>query len=147
MLSMKLPGLLVYYGQIQMSNSMSLFRVYTSLCVYHKDMSVNQMIEVLEYEPSRSNETSDKHKASACIYTTKDEIESVDLDRHLEYLISHLKDIFKRVGTGNKHGFHSTVSVFWEAPSVSCGGPTLGSKYMKFFGDLGIDFWFDFWIE
>jgi hypothetical protein len=123
---------------------MSKIRTYASICVYHNKMNADEMIDVLEYEPSRSK-VNLKNENTLCVYSTRDELDSTDLTDHLTFLFESLEDLYGKICKDNHHGFESSVSVFWESPSIGGGGPRLNSEHLKFLGDLGIDVWFDFW--
>jgi len=122
--------------------------VYAAICVYHDQLSCDAMVDILEYIPSR---TSDKggiknRKFSLCDYGSQDEIDSSDLRNHLSFLIIQLNELLEKVKKCNKYGFECCVSVFWSS-NPGQGGPVLSAKHMSFFGDLGINIWFDYWNE
>lgn len=124
---------------------MSLVRTYASICVYHDEMNEDEMIDILEYEPSWSKGKKDK-KPTVCVYSTRDELESTNLAEHFEFLILNLSGLYESIRIDNQFGFESTFSVFWSSSFEGGSGPNLSARHMKFFGELGIDIWFDIGI-
>ncbi len=123
-------------------------RVYATILVYHDQLNCDAMVDILEHEPSStSNKGGEKNrKLSLCTYSSQYEVDSNDLRNHLSFLIIQLKELLEKVKKGNKYGFESCISVFWESLPGQ-GGPVLSAKHMSFLGDLGINVWFDYWND
>lgn len=75
-------------------------------------------------------------------WSTKGVIESKDLRRHLDAVISHIEST---TGLAAQVASQRTdVMCFWSS-RFGHGGPTLAPEQMKVLGELGVELWVDFY--
>lgn len=121
-------------------------RTYATICIHHEFLSSKEMIEILEMEPSRTSDKGESKRevSSGCYYSSRGEIQSIDVRDHLTFLILNYNKTLEKVNIKNKYGFKSWISIFWESKPGDT-GPIISAKHMNYFANLGLDFSFDYW--
>ena len=133
---------------------------YATLRVYPVDIDPNQVTSLFKVEPTSVqlkgdkidglvlHELGEKHNSSKKILldgwflTSKDQFDSLDIRRHLDWVLDHFEGKRSCFDEVKKLGGRFDISCYWLSESGH-GGPTLSPSQCKKLSDLGIDVWFD----
>lgn len=124
---------------------------HVSLCLYHATSDPEGASTTLGITPSKSarsggNDMRPTRRPSSWILSSDDQVDSRDIRRHLDWLLSQL--------VGNEAGLHQLTDAGWRGV-VSCywmsatghGGPWITSPQMRALGELGLELQFDIYFD
>lgn len=129
---------------------------YATLRVYPGELGPDEVTRILGIEPtslqkrkevrnSLSN-TQDLVKLNGWFLSSKDQIESPDVRRHIDWIIDqskNSKDAFQQLRDA---GVRMDVSCYWLS-AFGHGGPSLSPFQIHKLAELGLDCWFDVYFS
>ena len=125
---------------------------YATLRVYPENLDPAEVTARLGIEPSdwqRRGESRKRGSRPAKLHgwflSTKGAVESVDVRKHLDWLLERLASRADTILALQAEGCTMDVSCFWVSRSGH-GGPSIRPAQMSEFGRLNVELWFDVYL-
>ena len=124
--------------------------VYASINIYSQEVSPVEVSSILSIDPDRSVCKGEEirqgtiAKQNAWIYTSKDRVESDNLENHIEFLLDAIDGKSLSLNTVLESDSWMRILCFWESPEGN-GGPVLSSKLIRKLSKFPFDIEFDVW--
>ncbi|WP_136525380.1 DUF4279 domain-containing protein [Geomonas ferrireducens] len=124
------------------------------LRIFSDEIDPREITELLGVEPSSIQIKGERKYPNRAEYINKengwflhseDNVESKDLRRHLDWLLSKMNNCHSQLRELASKGAEITIFCPWRSASGH-GGPTMDPQQMKVLGDLGIEVVFEFWV-
>ena len=116
---------------------------YVTLRIYYDKMNSEKLTEYLEIEPTRfQNKGDSKTKINGWFLSSKENTNSKDCRRHIDYLADLLIPIKFKLKNIVNDGGKIDFSCYWKSKNGQ-GGPTISKKQFSKLAELEIELWFD----
>jgi hypothetical protein len=120
---------------------------YATLCIYHEEMTAEDITNILSLEPTRTIQKNAKRiKKNGWFLTTEDRIESTVLMDHLKALAEDIRFNKDQIALLITKGAQARIFCFWVS-AMGNGGPIINAEMLRFYGELNLDLHFDLWFE
>jgi hypothetical protein len=153
---------LIYVCEITMEGSMKCSnnlqnafggcsRTYSTLCVYHDLADPQEITDILQLKPDRSQKVGDlispsrKARISGWFLGTEDVCRSKDVQVHIRWILRRLTKKKREMQELIKSGHKMWIFCFWESIHGN-GGPILGHNLIRELSEFPIDLNFDVWF-
>jgi hypothetical protein len=120
---------------------------YVTLCIYHKELTAEEITKFLSLEPTRTIPKNAKRiKENGWFLTTEDRIESTVLMDHMKALFEDIRFNKDQIALLIAKGAHARIFCFWVS-AMGNGGPVISAEMLRLYGELNLDLHFDLWFE
>ena len=85
-------------------------------------------------------------KLSGWFLCTDGNVNSFDLEKHLEWLTSQLNQVASQLQELKNEGWRMDITCMWDSANGH-GGPTLSPSTLNSLSNLGIEIWFDVYFH
>jgi hypothetical protein len=127
-------------------------RCYATLCIYHQDVSPNDITNTLSVQPSREQRVGGKLRKNRVVnlngwfLTSEGDVDSKDVRAHIWHLIKKIENKGDALKNMIERGHEIRMTCLWESASGN-GGPIIDIKTMAALSALQIELDFDIWFS
>lgn len=117
-------------------------RTYLGLRIFHDSLSPKEITDLLRVTPSLTREK-EETKPSCWTLSTEDFVDSLDLRRHIDWLLDRLEQCRSDLRQLQKEA-SIDVCCYWRSKNGH-GGPTLSPPQLRRLADFELEIWIDFY--
>ena len=139
-------------GIINFDDDAGCLRTYATLRVYSGEIAPSEISEMLGVEPSRvwnkgSTETAVPRKKNGWFLTSRDQVESLDSKRHVDFILNQLVANKEYIAGLTARGLQVDIMCLWQSANKSEGGPSLLPAQMQLLAEMGIAIAWNIYVD
>jgi hypothetical protein len=139
-------------GIVSFDDGGGCLRTYATLRIYSGEILPSQISQILGVEPSRvwnkgSTETAVPRKQNGWFLTSRDEVESLDTKRHVDFILNQLADNKAYIAGLTTQGLQVDIMCLWQSANKSEGGPSLLPAQMLLLAEMGIAIAWNIYVD
>jgi len=120
---------------------------YATLCLYHHELTPDEITSSLGVSPTRTClKDSKRIQRNGWFLNTRETIVSKNIEDHLNHLIEAIEDFKEQLHKFVLMGGEARIFCFW-ASKTENGGLVLSANLLKKIGELGTELHFDIWFD
>lgn len=131
-------------------------QTYATLILLHEDLNAELLTQELGIQPTETwkqgevrnpgSRTPVVSRIGGWFLRTQETVASRDVRRHIDWLLNQVEPRRSVLGRLRTAGYRMEISCFWVS-AFGHGGPTLSPAQMARLADLGLEVWFDVYLD